>query len=55
MRDLALAEIQKQGRSGGLTGIEIVDGIVVAREEWTPANVSTCSFSFTFYLRRLVS
>ncbi|KAL8954342.1 MAG: hypothetical protein Q9183_007183 [Haloplaca sp. 2 TL-2023] len=38
VRDLALVEIQKQGRSGGLMGIEIVDGIVVAREEWTPAN-----------------
>ncbi|KAI4112766.1 MAG: hypothetical protein LQ345_006134 [Seirophora villosa] len=38
VRDVALREIQQEGRSGGLMGIEIVDGIVLAREEWTPQN-----------------
>lgn len=36
---LTLKEIQKVGREGGLTGIEIIDGLVIAREEWTPQNV----------------
>ncbi|KAI4245454.1 MAG: hypothetical protein L6R40_002515 [Gallowayella cf. fulva] len=35
---LTLKEIQKVGREGGLTGIEIIDGLVIAREEWTPQN-----------------
>ncbi|KAL8900154.1 MAG: hypothetical protein Q9207_005830 [Kuettlingeria erythrocarpa] len=38
LRDLALRAIQEEGRRGGLTGIEIVENIVVAREEWTPQN-----------------
>lgn len=38
--DLALKEIQNEGKKGGLTGIEIIDGIVLAKEEWTPQNVS---------------
>ncbi|KAL8722494.1 MAG: hypothetical protein Q9225_001058 [Loekoesia sp. 1 TL-2023] len=38
LRDLALKETQNEGRKGGLTGIEIIDGIVIAREEWTPQN-----------------
>ena len=37
---LVLKEIQKAGRDGGLAGIEIVDGIVLADEEWNPQNVS---------------
>jgi len=35
-----LKEVQKAGRDGGLSGIEIVDGVVLADEEWTPQNVS---------------
>ncbi|KAL8830472.1 MAG: hypothetical protein Q9170_005725 [Blastenia crenularia] len=38
LRELALKEIQNEGRKGGLTGIEIIEGIVFAREEWTPQN-----------------
>lgn len=45
VRDVALREIQQEGRSGGLVGIEIVDGIVLAREEWTPQNVCLLSLS----------
>lgn len=35
-----LKELQQAGRAGGLSGIEIIDGVVLADEEWTPANVS---------------
>ncbi|KAL8698597.1 MAG: hypothetical protein Q9201_006481 [Fulgogasparrea decipioides] len=38
IRDLALKEIQATGKSGGLTGIEIIEGVVLAKEEWTPQN-----------------
>ncbi|KAL8815255.1 MAG: hypothetical protein Q9223_005592 [Gallowayella weberi] len=39
LHQLALKEIQDVGKRGGLTGIEIVDGLVIAKEEWTPQNV----------------
>ena len=39
-----LRELQAAGRNGGLTGIEIIEGVVVSDEEWTPQNV--CSFFF---------
>ena len=35
-----LKELQAAGRSGGLSGIEIIEGVVVSDEEWTPQNVS---------------
>ncbi|KAL9588867.1 MAG: hypothetical protein Q9203_002327 [Teloschistes exilis] len=38
LKDLALREVQSVGKGGGLTGIEIIDGIVLAKEEWTPQN-----------------
>lgn len=44
LREMALRAIQEAGRRGGLNGIEIVENIVVAREEWTPQNVSFSSF-----------
>ena len=34
-----LKELQVAGRRGGLSGIEIVEGVVMADEEWTPQNV----------------
>lgn len=37
-----LKELQAAGRAGGLSGIEIIEGCVVADEEWTPQNVSLC-------------
>lgn len=40
LRAVALKEIQSVGKLGGLAGIEIIDGLVLAREEWTPQNVS---------------
>lgn len=36
-----LKELQNAGRSGGLAGIEIIEGVVLSDEEWTPQNVST--------------
>ncbi|KAL8800048.1 MAG: hypothetical protein Q9182_005448 [Xanthomendoza sp. 2 TL-2023] len=38
LHQLALKEIQDVGKKGGLVGIEIVDGLVMAKEEWTPQN-----------------
>ncbi|KUI53773.1 Long-chain-fatty-acid--CoA ligase 1 [Cytospora mali] len=33
-----LKELQAAGRSGGLAGIEIIEGVVLSDEEWTPHN-----------------
>lgn len=33
-----LKELQQAGRAGGLSGIEIIEGVVVSDEEWTPQN-----------------
>ncbi|KUI68311.1 Long-chain-fatty-acid--CoA ligase 1 [Cytospora mali] len=33
-----LKELQAAGRSGGLAGIEIIEGVVLSDEEWTPQN-----------------
>ena len=46
LKDLALKEVQKSGREGGLSGIEIVDGIVLVDEEWTPQNVSNMYYNY---------
>lgn len=35
-----LKELQSAGRAGGLAGIEIIEGVVLSDEEWTPQNVS---------------
>lgn len=34
-----LKELQNAGRAGGLAGIEIIEGVVLSDEEWTPQNV----------------
>jgi len=38
IKNLVLKELQKMGKEGGLAGIEIIDGVVLADEEWTPQN-----------------
>ncbi|KAK5278697.1 long-chain fatty acid-CoA ligase, partial [Exophiala xenobiotica] len=38
LNGIVLQEMQKAGRQAGLSGIEIVDGLVMADEEWTPQN-----------------
>lgn len=39
LNGIVLKELQEAGRRGGLAGIEIIDGVVLADEEWTAANV----------------
>jgi long-chain acyl-CoA synthetase len=39
-QDLALKEVQTAGKRGGLAGIEVVSGVVLVGDEWTPQNVS---------------
>lgn len=46
MNRIVLKELQAAGKSGGLAGIEIIDGVVMADEEWTAANVSTAWVCF---------
>ena len=41
VQDAVLKELQQAGRSGGLSGIEIIEGVVLSDEEWTPQNVSS--------------
>ena len=51
---IVLKEMQAAGRGGGLTGFEIIDGVVMSDEEWNSANVSTLilsKFETTIYLR----
>jgi len=38
VQDAVLKELQQAGRQGGLSGIEIIEGAVLADEEWTPQN-----------------
>ncbi|KAF2734572.1 acetyl-CoA synthetase-like protein [Polyplosphaeria fusca] len=35
---LALKQLQQAGQKGGLASFEIIDGVVLADEEWTPQN-----------------
>ena len=46
LNGLVLKEMQQVGRDGGLAGIEIIDGVVMADEEWTAANVSILNLGF---------
>ena len=43
IQDAVLKELQASGKAGGLSGIEIIEGAVLADEEWTPQNV--CSLT----------
>ncbi|KAK4158114.1 hypothetical protein C8A00DRAFT_11129 [Chaetomidium leptoderma] len=38
LQSAVLRELQATGRTGGLSGIEIVEGVVVVDDEWTPQN-----------------
>lgn len=40
MNKAVLKEMQAAGKKGGLAGIEIIEGVVLSDEEWTPQNVS---------------
>lgn len=41
VQSAVLKELQQVGKAGGLSGIEIIEGAVLADEEWTPQNVSS--------------
>lgn len=43
LNQIVLKQLQDAGRTGGLSGIEIITGVVLADEEWTPANGFTTS------------
>jgi long-chain acyl-CoA synthetase len=49
LKSIVLKELQNAGKSGGLRGIEIIDGVVMSDEEWNPQNV--CDSSFFLCLR----
>lgn len=38
LQRLVLQQLQSSGRAGGLRGIEIIGGVVLSDEEWTPQN-----------------
>jgi long-chain acyl-CoA synthetase len=38
LQEIVTKEVQTVGRKGGLIGIEIVEGVVMDEEEWTPQN-----------------
>jgi long-chain acyl-CoA synthetase len=40
LQKIVLNELLKKGRESGLRGMELLDGVVLADEEWTPQNVS---------------
>ena len=40
LNEIVLKQLQDQGKRGGLSGIEIIEGVVLADDEWTPQNVS---------------
>ena len=43
LNGIVLKELQTAGRQGGLAGVEIIEGVALADDEWTAANVSTAS------------
>ncbi|KAI1326288.1 AMP-binding enzyme [Xylariaceae sp. FL0255] len=38
LKSAVLKELQNAGRAGGLSGIEIIEGVALSDEEWTPQN-----------------
>lgn len=41
LNSIVLKQMRDAGRGGGLTGPEIIDGVVMSDEEWNSANVSS--------------
>lgn len=48
LNGVVLKQMQGAGRRGGLSGIEIIDGLAMADEEWTPQNVSLRDYSRSY-------
>lgn len=46
LKTIVLKQLQSAGKAGGLKGIEIINGVVMSDEEWTPQNVSLSTFFF---------
>lgn len=44
LNDLVLRELQRAGRQGQLSGIELIDGVVMDKDEWTAQNVSPSKY-----------
>lgn len=40
LNSIVLKELIAAGRKGGLAGAELIQGVVMSDEEWTPQNVS---------------
>lgn len=40
LNSIVLKELIAAGRKGGLAGAELIQGVVMSDEEWTPHNVS---------------
>ena len=40
LKGIVLKELQSTGKQGGLRGIEIIEAVIMADEEWNAANVS---------------
>ncbi|KAI0014299.1 acetyl-CoA synthetase-like protein [Xylariaceae sp. FL0662B] len=38
LNSIVLAELQSAGRAGGLSGIEVIEGVALSDEDWTPQN-----------------
>ncbi|OJK03662.1 hypothetical protein ASPACDRAFT_75193 [Aspergillus aculeatus ATCC 16872] len=38
LKSIVLKQLQAAGRAGGLKGIEIINGVILSDEEWTPQN-----------------
>jgi long-chain acyl-CoA synthetase len=45
LNSLVLKQLQTTGRNGNLKGIELIEGVVLAEEEWIPQNVSEMSIT----------
>lgn len=48
--DAVYAELLAVGKRGGLTGIELIQGLVLVPEEWTPENVHLMEINLTLEL-----
>ena len=47
---VVLKQLQAAGQKGGLCGFEIIEGVVLADEEWTPQNVSSSTENPPFHI-----
>jgi len=43
LNGIVLKQLQSDGKAGGLSGIEIIEGVVLSADEWTPENGLTTS------------